>query len=329
MALPSLNKTWQITPNVEVGSTVSRAEAVRDFFYNLKQALVGFPLNPWLVVSSCGKVGGSTWTAGPSDYWDVPAAVVGSIGSSVPDGVVLRAWIVLRQSGMTGGNFQVLIDMLCSSVEGTYYNLHVSPSAGFTGGDTTHRPTATDGIYYGQFPTGFNSGYKGRMHAWQTTDGSCTRLTMYRSYGQYFWLAFETPKNPYAGWTNPFMACCQSEQATAGQTYYGDQNTNALYRGEYGYAYLTAEGWGTNPSGLNYSGPDEILPGPTRAFFPMGMASHSAGWRGARKGQLYDLWWFNGSSDRSLIPDDASRQFVVIGDMALPWDGSTTPLWSA
>ncbi len=329
MALPTLSKTWQIVPSLQVGNSVSYALDCGDHFIKLKDTLIGFALNPWTVVSSCAKVGGSTWTAGAVDYWQASNEILW-VTSTNPNVSANRSWIVLKQTAL-GSNFQLLIDCL-GQTGSSRNNIYISPSAGFTGGTTLLRPTATDEVRYmdndfARNGNPFSGAWIGRLHVWMTTDGECTRISLYRGNAQYSFWSIEKPRNPYTGWSQPWVFCLSGSENISGRSVYGVQNTGSWYMSEFGTAIVTAEGAISGSSGTNFQAPDEVLPGAQKAIYPQGLASQTVGWRGARKGQFFDQWWFTGLSDMDTVPDDASRQFVVIGDMLQPWDGSI-PLWS-
>jgi hypothetical protein len=58
-------------------------------------------------------------------------------------------------------------------------------------------------------------------------------------------------------------------------------------------------------------------------FFPIGIASTQASHRG-RHGTLYDIWWgSSATASADTYPADGSRQFAQLGNIILPWDGST------
>lgn len=62
-------------------------------------------------------------------------------------------------------------------------------------------------------------------------------------------------------------------------------------------------------------------------IWPMGLQSLTAGRRG-RIGRPYDVWWVNAETHSNFqfgafMPEDGTRQFVKIGHMLFPWDGST------
>lgn len=325
MALPILSKVWQVSPNIVVGGATT-LDAGRSLLYTLKSTLIGFALNPWQVVSSSD---GSS--AGPTDLWGSSTDInwTATTYGVTDNPTAARSWVVLKQTGMASANFQILFDCVRNvQASGWEVRVYFSPAAGFTGGTFQLRPTATDEIWHWNDWNGSFSAEYGRMHVWQSTDGECTRAVYYRREpGQYMWMAVETPANPQPGWTNPFLFQFEADDNTNGMTFYGDLNTNARYRCDLGYAYLTAEGLIANPSGIYFQQPDELLEGAVKAVYPQGLASESYGWRGTKKGEIVDQWWFAGSSDKNTVPDDTSRQFIVIGDMLLPWDGSL-PLWS-
>lgn len=328
MALPTPSKTWQISKNLGPFTSLPSLERA------WKNALIGATLGAWTVVRSCGRVGGTTWTAGAADYWATDNAIVhANAGSS-------HAWIVLKQTGI-GSNFQICLDLQNNSggSQSVHY-LFVSPSAGFTGGTTTARPTATDEINCNAKGTGQPEWTNAqdltvapaRLNVFQSTDGECTRWSIWRNNYQTCFAAVDKPRNPVVGWTTPWVLViappiyndgqsgnlvtyAQLHDLADGRTYISNGSTRGL-------CYLTSEAAGGNNKAIGrlmtFGGDLDAGAFP---ICPIGIYCETSGVRG-RLGELYDLWW--GSTilnDGDHYPADATRLFVQLNDLVHAWGG--------
>jgi hypothetical protein len=84
--------------------------------------------------------------------------------------------------------------------------------------------------------------------------------------------------------------------------------------------FISAEGYVSAAIGQNITVANEL----TGAFsmFPMGLVSPELGHR-ARLGRLKDMWWCpNGMNAGQTLPADTSRQFLVLEEIVIPWNGS-------
>lgn len=326
MALPALQKSWQHAVNSAAYS------ATADLWYDIKNILTTFSFNPWTVARSCNNV-----AADANDNWNSPADVRWNSSSFGID-----SWIVLEQAGIPGavGNFQILLvcwtDTVYSVRGGMRY--WMSPSAGFTGGSTSSRPTATDEIEL-EAPSTYNqrtvydwSNVSGqpslRLHISQSTDGECTRIAFYVNSEIQRLLMFEKPKNPINGWANPHFAlnACDNGDAASYALLNDSQALSSILNPTGGRAgvWLTGEG--------NISGPipkfqtyvsdfDNAYP-----LCPIGLFSSTVGARG-RLGELYDCYWGASSlANGTHYPADASRLWVQHRDLVMPWPGGAACL---
>ena len=117
-----LDKVWTVS---EYNNVSGGDSAYNTMLYTLKTTLIA---GAWDVVSSCGKVGGITWTAGASDYWNAVNEVAWAAAGSN------HSWIVLKNTSLisSGAGFQVCID--CNDASTANGTIVVSYNAGFTGG---------------------------------------------------------------------------------------------------------------------------------------------------------------------------------------------------
>lgn len=307
--LPTPNKTYQITQEYITGA--SGTEVGQKYYLAFKNRLTGPVLNPWVVMRSCAKVGGTTWTTSASDLWTSYNEVYFGDSGKYP-------WVVMKQSAIAP-NFQVLF--WCRSA--VSWDMYVSESAGFTGGSELVRPTATDEIQICTNEETGTSGYDNvHQFVWVSTDGEVTFLVSYNSNRTYVFLTVQKPKNPVSGWVNPWFVTVMGSSNATWHPLTPDQLEDTGYtkaaRGDLRYTY---EGISTLAMGEDtFTGPDDINAGTPYNLYPIGLLSETLGFRG-RKGEVYDAW-FTVWNDESTMPDDLSRQFIVCDRLALPWDGS-------
>lgn len=330
MALPTPSKTWQASKNL--GPFTALASLERAW----KDALIGFASGAWTVVMSCGRVGGTTWTAGAADYWATDNAI-----AHANEGTA-HAWIVLKQVGIAS-NFQVCLNLINNSGGGgVVHMVYVSPSAGFTGGTTTNRPTATDEINCNapgapEWTAAQNlATYPARLNVFQSTDGECARWSIWLNNYQTCFGLVDKPRNPVAGWTTPWAAVIASQiyndgqvgnLATYAQLHDAPNRVTVSNGATRGLPYLTSEAIGGNNQAIgrlmSFGGD---LDSGAYPICPIGIYCPTAGLRG-RLGELYDLWW--GSTilnDGDHYPADATRLFVQLNDLVHVWGGGTALL---
>lgn len=314
MSLPTLVKTWQFNVNQAVVAGGSITATLQKLMRLIKNTLIGFGTQPWTVISSSDSV-----SAGAGDKWIADANLVW--------GNPTRSWIVLQQTGIAA-SFQLCIDLNAAGA-GTA-SIIISPGAGFTGGATNARPTATDekvlinaAAWGGS--SGTNQNYQ--LHVMQSTDGKCTRVIICAAgiAAMGFW-AFEVPVNPPAGWANPSASIALGNASNVGMATFTNISQTAAWWGRYsGTNYVmnaTGEAWSGGailPNGLlvNVDDVDGNWP-----IFPIGLASTTVGFRG-RQGVLPDLYWGSSATNSAdTYPNDATRQFATFGNIIVPWNGS-------
>ena len=347
MPLPSLQKTWQFNVNQAIAAKATSVLQLQALLFAIKQSFVGFAQSPWTVKRSSDGVGASN-----SDLWVSSANLVTGNLLTSP-----RAWIVLKQSALApsgGTGFELLIDLQSQNGDSAI-GLIASPNAGFTGGTTTSRPTATDEMYL-QTPgsdtpaIGYNAAYGGatltsyRLHAMQSTDGQCTRMFLYRTSGTPVCCAilmFDKLANPTPNIDLPYYACWYGSNASnvASMTNYvrsgnGLQMLNLRINGTPSRATMCAECTGSTILATTQTFANELSS--EWPLWPIGAVSEATdgsptdlrqgvGVLG-RLGNLFDVWFGStGVSTLDTYPADASQQFAQFGQLVVPWNG-TTPL---
>lgn len=312
MALPALVKTWQHNVNNSSAAQGSAATDNRRMLRLIKDALIGFGTNPWTVQRSCDSITVNT----SGDEWLADGDLVGGAGA--------HSWIVLRQTGLAA-NFEVCFDLNSAGVQTA--TIAVSPSAGFTGGTTSARPTATDEIVLISTAT-FTANAADVAIRWsvsQSSDGQSTRIWWAAAGAVCGFMIFDKPGSPTSGWSNPSASWAMTGVPTAanlfgtnGRMRSGSTNGNvcALVEG-----YTTALAPADTVFGNIANEIDSAWP-----MYPLGIACTTSGIRG-RHGNLIDAWAGSsavGSGD--TYPNDASNQFVQVGNLILPWNGGAVNL---
>lgn len=319
MALPTLSRTWQMNVNQLIPSA-SAVYHCANILYNIKESLIGFPSNPWVVdASSNGSTFVNVGGANP-DTWTSVSVVSSGFTSQ-------NSWIVLRQP-VTGFS-------LCFQSTGDYYPFQgYLYGAGVTfnaNGTKTTAPTATgrqtqiSNTYWG----GDGASVYSYLHVLHSEDGEATRIFMCRGnmiVG--FWMV-ERPLNTPVFWTDSsvFRAKGSSESTPSNQLTVSNLRDNASSAWANGgttqSAYYASEvGGGVSLYDILVNGDeDDVNVG--FPFIPMPVAVTTDGLRGMR-GYASDMWW--GSSGRgtsTTYPEDGSRQFVQLGSVIVPWNGSS------
>lgn len=314
MALPTLAKTWQFDVNQTIAAQGSALATGKAIMFALKESLIGFAQNPWTVSGSSDS---STAGMDSVDRWVTAGNIVNSSSN--------HSWIVLRQTGIAS-NYEVCIDF---GTSGNTITLAASASAGFTGGSTTARPTATDEailISNNIYMSGVDTTHQ--LHVMQATDGSCTRVIVWRGGTNLctFFL-FDKAANTVTGWTNPCISIAQCTTSGIAMTYSSltlGTSSFGRYSGNFTALWTSESVGGSIFPELTNIGTVANSIDNSWSFFPIGIASTTAGNRG-RHGSMVDIWWRPISvSDGDTFPNSSSnRQFVAFGPLIFPWTNST------
>jgi hypothetical protein len=353
MADPTKDKTWEFDLNNQVLPNTSQSGnamiSTQSRLFSIKEILINNGATtftkPWIVQESSDSVtaGGTAYGSAPNDKWLERTNLVWRQDGSGS----IFSWIVLRQTGIST-KFELLI--VCeqdnNSYDGKEIIVYVAQNGfrladGGTDGTTTARPSATDerrlrnyNEYWGSGAV--NTAYTSQHHVWMSSDGECTRIAIFiANVVTGFW-AFEKPKNPTTGWTDPYFAVIRGESnvgiSNATYTMYYD---NARMLGKYSGAdttmFLTGEGTindalgeATNPGFTTPVGlqtPNQL--DGTYTACEMGIASQTATFQG-HHGNVFDMWWgFSLTQTGRYYPEGGTKAFVQIDDFIMPWDGST------
>lgn len=375
MALPTIEKTWQFNVNRVVGSAAGLA-VNKQLLLDMKNMLIAggglgtwtnaaggtiSPVNAWTVGYSCNSVTAGTVNDGV-DRWTTVSNVVNT--SFTSPGV--HSWIVLKSTTLdAGGNFQLLIDWVSDdTTSGTYgtFAMYLSRTAGFTGGTTSARPTATDEIFCGQGHTGaFHAtgtygptfgnvagsadGYA--LHCMTSTDGKSYRLIVTRGNTASFILALEQSTNSPAGWTVPIYVIHASSWAatySSGDVFSGtDEAAHTAFKYEWHVTavapvsgkykmYLAQESLGLGSAGYG-----SFVPPRGRPYYAdhrlsslsgdylitqIDVVSVESNFTG-RMGYVTDMWACSAPS-ASTFPAAGAKTYAQLGSIMVPWN-TTTP----
>jgi hypothetical protein len=329
MATPTNVKTWQYALNLTTfadNTTVGNAyESASRRLFQIKSFLTSADdfTTPWTVVSSSDAA-----TAGVGDKW----LDAGDLIWRADTGGAIFSWIVLRQAAISA-TFEVMIgcEQDNTSDDGKRIIVYVS-QAGFTGGTTTTRPTATDERrlrshteYWGSGQV--NTAYDSQTHVWMSDDGECTRIVIYIQGTVTGYWCFEKPANPVPEWTTPYFACVLgTSNITVDQTtyasFYDSANILSYFAGDAVSMYMSGEGFASAAAGEYLTNAGQLTNNWSAGS--MGLISTTSPFRG-RNGEVFDLrWGFKSTAGEvRYFPADGSKTFVQISDFILPWDGTT------
>lgn len=195
MALPTLSKSWTFNCNNAIAAQGTVLADCQALLFAIINALLA--TGKWTVAYSCNSTTAGTAGDGVNRWASAANLVWNNAGN-------YHSWIVLKNTNMPGGNYQ-----LCFDLSSTYVNTMSvvrSVNAGFTGGSTTARPTAAD-----QVTLLSNASWGGpspdAAMRWSTlvsTDGQCT-IALIAGSGSVrgFWY-FQQTSTSDAGTTYPF-----------------------------------------------------------------------------------------------------------------------------
>ena len=311
MALPTLAKTWQYNVNNLSPSQGSALASNKRVIRLIKDAMIGFASSPWTVVSSSNAS-----VANSSDNWASDTDITMDSGA--------HSWIVLKQTGIAS-NFQICFDL--NSASSYYMTYVVSQSAGFTGGSTTARPTATDEmVCLSSSQYSNNAADIGlRWSVMQSTDGECTRILICGAGSLKSIMILDKPANPITGWTNPFYTFWQINATYS--TYFTNYVGKIRAGSTDGTINYLQEGWNSRLASedITWGNIANEISGEW-GMYPLGFACDTTGIRG-RHGSVYDLWAGSSSvAAGDTYPADGSNQFVHFGCLIFPWNGGSVNL---
>lgn len=343
MPLPSLEKTWQYDVNNVQAATGTSLTTHRQLWRAIKNGLLGFGTLPWTVEYSCDStVAGSA--ADGIDRWDSDTDLVWQSAASG----TARSWFVLSNTD----GVQMLWECRAQTTStGKSMGIYISPSAGFTGGTTTQRPTATDEIallsgdsstlsHIGAGQASNTTDFAYAWHILHSNDGLVTMVVICQGGNcSGFWY-FGRMSQPVSGWTTPVGHAVFSglsgtspgritynETADKNSTNASNLRTGALFNAvtadwfPCSIAIGASAANSSEPSGRVILVANELS---TEWELPqVSVGCTVSGARGMSHGRLFDVRWVSSArADGDTFPGDGSRTRVVMGPFVIPWDGS-------
>jgi hypothetical protein len=322
MTLPTLEKTWQHSANNVIAAQGTPLATNRRILRTLKNLMLAFGSSAWTTRYSSNGTAPGTGSAGDGvDHWAADGDLIWNSAGSA------HSWYVFRQAGITA-TFEFLISLEGVSADGSILTAYISPSATFTGGTSTARPTATDEIPLrtGAVWGGTSSADSGViLNVMMSTDGQCTRVVINDTSLPSTFLMLDKPKNPPAAWTNPCFGVWLG--AATGVPTYSDVSGAILHlrlSATVTTAFMTQEAFGTSTTarmlGAAAIGANEL----TGEFpvLPIGIWCDNSPLRG-QQGQIFDFWLgYTSVANGDTYPNDATRQFVQFGVGIHPWNGT-------
>lgn len=361
MALPSKIKTWRYAVNKAQVTSGTTGLDYKQVMFDIVQGFLGVGMSPACTTpwTCAGSSNSSTAGMDAVNRWSTVADVTWNSSGAA------HSWIVLKQTGI-GSNFQVLWTAESSSGGAnptTWLGLYVSQSAGFTGGSTTARPTATDEQHIHQGATtnqnwlgGLGAPFSSRSHVLVSDDGACTRWSMWYAGHCLFAGYIERVRSPVTipgspskiwngdqvPWWGGSYSSTDFTNATKDAMLMGDtsawyDSSTRIYTrlGNIGTPTLNtannllfaAEQYGGSSTALVTRGinvPNDL--DGNYPMVPLSLVCNGSGFKG-RHGSTFDLYFGNPALiDGDTYPNDSTRQFVQLGDFIWPWDGSIPQL---
>jgi len=328
MTFPTLAKTWQFIPNYAITATGTPLGTNRTILKQLKDAFT--TTANWVNSSNASITPSNMWTT----RYSCNSTVAGSAGdgvdrwSAITDLVFANAgsahsWYVFRHTAIDT-NCELLLS--CEGLASNAQNitLVLSPSAGFTGGTTTARPTATDEIVVINNTTWggvVNTDTNVKLHIMKSSDGQCWRFFVANGGQINTAILVEKAAALHGSWTHQAVALGLGTSGATNILTQGNLNTTASINGR-GASNMTMylAGPGANNALLNaaITTPNDLsLEWP---FLSQQLYSITASNRGVH-GYLQDIWYGSTTTvSGSTCPTTGTQhQFVQFGSLLLPW----------
>lgn len=292
----------------------------------------GGMITPWVVEYSCDGI--TAGSAGDNvDRWGTVASLQWDTTGNA------HGWMILSNTGV---GIEICFDLIqnSDSSDGAYMTVVVSAGAGFTGGSTTARPTATDELsILAPSTVGWGSGTAGGnardfvWDMWRTEDGEVTYVIIwYNNFPIGFW-NFSKPQNPKAAWTGTQFVAAIMGTGEGAQTeiadWYDIDNLRTYRADRISTAntfnitnlYMTADTFSLGPFAQELTTTNDVSG--DYAAGPIGLVCDQSRFVG-RQGELFDLVWGQEvlGNPVDYYPSGASKAWIQIGDLIFPWEGS-------
>ncbi len=331
MALPTLEKTWEINANISVGMTSPTPHLDnKDCLLKLVNGLIGFTNTPCTVWGSSDSV--ACGNGDSVNRWLSSANIVHTYAGP-------NSWIVLNFPGI-GAKTAICIHCNTNPDDTIRLTVVLSPGAGFgaanggTDGTTSARPTATDQsvkIDRAFWGGRANDGWTGWLHFWHSTDGECTRIAITRASGAPMYVMIDKSKDPEVPGWDGFVCVWLADAFDATKPGY-----NPLFRDSANYTIRHTNGvWYSLMPGVEWSYWASSGFGYTYTTFPLDVFNEwpifpviglwgTASPIRCKFGSLYDHYYTTNSAiaNGDSFPNDGSNQFWCVGNVVLPGNGS-------
>lgn len=332
MALPTVQKTWQISANNRV-TAGTKYTTCRKTMLAIKDALVGFPLGaPQVVACSDATVVPDYWDG--VDRWTDYTKLVWDGNVANP-----KSWIVLER---TDGAQLLLYLNEYSTTNPDQCFMGFSPGGLYSGGDNINRPTASDecaDFQISQVNASFDnwgilaSDYYSDIvfHVWCSTDGLIQRVAIFQIGWNCGLWRFEVMEDAPSGLLKPVFASMRGDLGSPinsdcttpscmhdhrqGQFY-----ANSVVADLYTSTFDDPE-WPSNDYGQTPNQIDNTIP-----LTEFSCLSNTVGARGW-KGRTVDVWltsYVSVQNGATFPANPLTRNFVCVGALVLPWMGDCT-----
>jgi len=329
MSYPTHERSWGFDVNQRFITTGDAIHEHRWLLWNLKRSLVSITNTKWTVRRSSDGAG----NVSDSDLWAAHDNLIWAAQGSN------HSWIVLQNTTI---GCEFLIDLWGGSSNPNCISFWFS-NMGFTltAGTATTRPTATDeqgrDWHYG---TGAYWTFGGTppqvadyvLDVMTSADGKGTRWMVWFNNYVLFNGFIESLENPVANWTSPNYF--QINQQALGGARYPFSKDGMMYNNvgwvmqgaTKGNGYCTSEGYG-NVGYLHDWLPFRNEISGKWDFSRVCVMSLSAGMRGVL-GRIADFYTKPAPLPNAYsIPETGTRQWVVVGEFLVPWNGSELLTW--
>ena len=343
----STSKTWYKThidvianegPTAQSGQSDAGRQN-RQLLWEIKEALISGD-GAWTVVRSCGYQGGS-WSVGNDDYWNTSDDVQWRNDDST------RSWIVLEQAGIHE-NFRIMIACNTNRTNANGLMIYCSCDVGAwsTGGSSTAEPTHPTNWRYGMVSDTdlvwwtywiIGTEVEKTANVFQSSDGECTRIYVHWAGGGLRLIMFDKPKVNTALdssiWILPAIVLGASPLSYA-DSVNGDLMTAQADNSYHGYRCGVLTSIGACPacfaSECVYSNDiyvkqiGEVAPDYDGNYLcsTLDLVSTILSYA-AVLARVQDLWLAPSNLPTGdMFPADGSKQFVKIGCVVQPNDGT-------